>query len=307
MPSLSSRVLVALGLCLTSEALAAERAVVIPQIGDQPELPATLILPEGAGPFPAIVIAHDCSGLGPRSSGAPRRWADRLVGEGYAVLMADSFTPRDVPNGVCTEVAEKARNANAYVRSADEYRALAYLRTLEAIDPKRIGLMGGSHGGSTTLASMSDPGDARTPLALAKHNGFAAAIALYPSCGQRYGDWIVTRGADNRGPITGYAGVYKPIAPLLILIGEKDDWTPAAPCERLAEAAKAKGYRLEIKVYPGAHHSFDSDARERFVPARNNINSASGKGATTGGQAAAWEDAKAQVSAFFALHLKEKR
>jgi dienelactone hydrolase len=25
--------------------------------------------------------------------------------------------------------------------------------------------------------------------------------------------------------------VYKPVAPVLILIGEKDDWTPAEPCQ----------------------------------------------------------------------------
>lgn len=306
MPSLSSRLVLALGLCLAADAFAAESTVAIPQVGSQPELPATLILPDGTGPFPAVVIAHDCSGLGPRSSGAPRRWAERLVGEGYAVLIADSFTPRDVPNGVCTEVPEKSRNANAYIRSADEYRALAYLRKLDIIDPKRIGLMGGSHGGATTLAAMVDPGDLRTPLAFAKRDGFTAAIALYPSCGARYGDWAVARGADNRGPITGYSGVYKPIAPLLILIGEKDDWTPAEPCERMTETAKAQGYPVEIKVYPGAHHSFDSAAPQRYAAARNNINAPNGKGATTGGQVAAWEDAKAQVSAFFARHLKPR-
>ena len=40
-------------------------------IGASTEIPATLIKPDGEGPFPAVVIVHDCSGLGPRSSGAP--------------------------------------------------------------------------------------------------------------------------------------------------------------------------------------------------------------------------------------------
>jgi len=35
------------------------------------DLPATVLKPDGAGPFPAIVLLHDCSGLGPRSSYAP--------------------------------------------------------------------------------------------------------------------------------------------------------------------------------------------------------------------------------------------
>ena len=34
------------------------------------DIPATLIRPDGDGPFPAVVILHDCSGLGPKSSGS---------------------------------------------------------------------------------------------------------------------------------------------------------------------------------------------------------------------------------------------
>jgi dienelactone hydrolase len=154
---------------------------------------------------------------------------------------------------------------------------------------------------------MVDPGDARTPLALAKHDGFAAGIALYPSCGQRFGAWSVTRENGNRGPVTGYAGVYKPIAPLLILAGELDDWTPAEPCRHMADVARAQGFPVDIKIYPGAHHSFDSANRIIHNPNRNNGYSLTGKGATTGGQAEAWADAKLQVRAFFARHLKEKR
>ena len=287
--------------------LAAERAVEISPTGASDRFPAILLTPEGAGPFPAVVIMHDCSGLGPRSSGAPRRWGEELMAQGYVVIIADSFSPRGLPNGVCTEAPERLRTANHYVRVADAYGTLDFLRTLPTVDGKRVGIMGGSHGGSSTLASMVDPGDARTPLALAKRDGFAAGIALYPSCGQRFGTWSATRENGNRGPVTGHAGVYKPIAPLLILAGEADDWTPAEPCVRMAAAARAQGFPLEIKVYPGAHHAFDSANRVVFNPNRNNSYSETGKGATTGGQAEAWADAKLQVRAFFARHLKEKR
>ena len=43
--------------------------------GAAEQIPAALMKPDGPGPFPAVVIMHDCSGLGPRSSGAPDRWA----------------------------------------------------------------------------------------------------------------------------------------------------------------------------------------------------------------------------------------
>jgi dienelactone hydrolase len=45
-------------------------------------IPANLYKPDGPGPFPAIVVMHDCSGLGPASSGAPARWVEELAGRG---------------------------------------------------------------------------------------------------------------------------------------------------------------------------------------------------------------------------------
>ncbi len=101
------------------------------------------------------------------------------------------------------------------------------------------------------------------------------------------------------------SGVYRPTAPLLILIGEKDDWTPAAPCQALADAARAAGTPVSIKVYPGAHHSFDSPNPTRYVASRINGNAPSGRGATTGGDPQAWADAIREVVAFFGTHLKQ--
>jgi len=51
---------------------------------------------------------------------------------------------------------------------------------------------------------------------------------------------------------------------------------------------------VSIKVYPGAFHSFDSVAPLGFDPLRMNASSAPGHGATTGGDPAAWADAKQQ-------------
>jgi dienelactone hydrolase len=248
--------------------------------------------PDGTGPFPAVVIAHDCSGLGPRSSHAPDRWSHELVRRGYVTLIFDSFSTRGFPDGVCTNSSPSRVDVSPAARTADAYAALAHARSLPYVDGHRVGLMGGSHGGSTTLASMLAPDDDASPLAREKRAGFAAAVALYPSCAPGGRVW------HNK------AGVYRPIAPLLILIGEKDDWTPAPPCQRLTETARAAGFPVSIIVYPGAHHSFDSPNPVRYLPTRINGNSPSGRGATTGGDPTAWADAIRQVSAFFGEHLK---
>jgi dienelactone hydrolase len=88
----------------------------------------------------------------------------------------------------------------------------------------------------------------------------------------------------------------------LILIGGADDWTPAAPCEKLAETARRAGHPVEIVVYPGAHHSFDSRAPVRFLPERLNSNAPGGRGATTGGSDEAWADAIVRVHVFLEKH-----
>ncbi|MFM9966956.1 MAG: dienelactone hydrolase family protein, partial [Burkholderiales bacterium] len=244
---------------------------------DGKTIAANLFKPDGPGPFPAMVIMHDCSGLGPRASGAPGRWA-KLLQEDYVVILPDSFRSRGIDNGVCM-IYDSAihRSVNGAVRAADAYAALAALRELPYVDARAIGIMGGSHGGWATLATIVAPGERRDPLAEAKRQGFAAAIALYPSCQVQYGDWTPKRANGNSGPMISHSGFYRTLAPTLILTGEKDDWTPAQPCQTMVEASRAQGQSIDIKVYAGAHHAFDNDAPVRFIASRNNSNSPTGR------------------------------
>jgi dienelactone hydrolase len=253
-------------------------------------VPVRLLKPDGDGPFPAIVLLHDCSGLGPRSSGAPARWAAEFTARGYVVAIPDSFTARGFGGGVCT-MPNPERAAVAPARRVQDARAtLDYLASLSFVDRTRVGLMGGSHGGTTVLAAMAAP-------AGGKHAGghaqsFAAAVALYPGCA------AAARRSDDAE-----STAYRPLAPLLILIGDKDDWTPAEPCRRLADRAQRDGHPVAIKVYPGVHHAFDSGNPIRYVASRVNGNSPTGRGATTGGDPEAWADSIDRVASFFALTL----
>jgi dienelactone hydrolase len=271
-------------------------ATALPSAAAGLDLPFTLSKPAGDGPFPAVVLLHDCSGLGVRSSGAPWRWASLLTARGYVTIAPDSFSTRGHPRGVCVDGSPP--RVLPRQRAADAYAALDHLRTLPFVDHRRVAVTGGSHGGSSTLAAIVD---------VAENKGgdgaqFAAAIAFYPGCGRSIGGWSVTRGNGGHD-VVGYAGAFKPLAPLLILIGDRDDWTPAEPCRKLAAAAREAGYPVDIVVYPGVHHSFDSPNRLFFVPERRNINSPTGKGATTAGDEKAWSDAIERVDRFLAAHL----
>jgi len=256
-------------------------------------IPTVIARPDGPGPFPAVVILHDCSGLGPGSSGAPGRWSRELVARGYVVLMPDSFTTRGHPGGVCTDASRSRGEVGPARRMVDAYAALAHARSLPFVDGRRVGVMGGSHGGSTTLAVMAAPESGGEPLARDRRGGFAAAVALYPGCRAALGSWRV----DG-------TGAYRAVAPLLILIGEKDDWTPAAACVELARSSRATEHPVDIVVYPGAHHSFDSDRPVRYLATRVNMNAPTGRGATTGGDPQAWADSIRRVTEFFERTLR---
>src|SRR6266545_2637496 len=98
--------------------------------GAREEIPVTISKPEGPGPFPVVVIMHDCSGLGPRSSGAPARWARELSARGYVTLIPDSFTTRGHPAGVCTDASPSRGEVAPGRRVRDAYAALAHARAL---------------------------------------------------------------------------------------------------------------------------------------------------------------------------------
>src|SRR5207248_5734617 len=60
---------------------------------------AYLFKPEGNGPFPAVVAAHGCNGLGGQAGAVQQHyqdWAALLNKAGYAVLFPDSYGSRNL-------------------------------------------------------------------------------------------------------------------------------------------------------------------------------------------------------------------
>jgi dienelactone hydrolase len=255
------------------------------------QIPVELSKPDGPGPFPALVIMHDCSGLGPRSSGAPGRWAQELVARGYVVIMPDSFTTRGFPDGVCTDGSRGRDDVSPARRVRDAYSALAHLCALPYVDGAHVGLMGGSHGGSTTLTSMIAPDTDADLLARERRAGFAAAVALYPGCRG------IATDLEQPGCLPARCATADP--------DRRQGRLDARGAVPAADRGGATGgYPVTIKVYPGAYDSFDSSHPVRYVATRINANAPGGRGATTGGDPAAWADSIREVVAFFGRHLR---
>ena len=197
-------------------------------------LHATLYRPEGAGPFPAVVALHDCGGLVQRPNTQAQlysEWVKELVADGFVVLFPDSFASRGL-GSQCREHDIKAHASRERVTDADAARR--WLAGQSFVHAEHIALLGWAHGGSTALWAVRPK--------LAPHDGtadFRSAVALYPGCTRlRQTAWSAR-------------------VPTLILIGSADDWTPAATCQQLVAGAHGRSARVEIIVYPGAHHEFD--------------------------------------------------
>jgi len=69
-----------------------------------------LFKPAGVGPFPGVVYLIGCAGLDPPPIRAQLKTdIDHMLTNGMAILVVDSFTPRNEPEGVCANLdGEKA-------------------------------------------------------------------------------------------------------------------------------------------------------------------------------------------------------
>jgi dienelactone hydrolase len=224
------------------------------------------------------VLLHGCGSLFDAKGKLTARhedWAQRFRDEAYVVLLVDSFTPRGV-NEICSRGERSGLTTD--IRAHDAAGALAYLQSRGDVRGDHVGLMGWSHGGGTVLYAAAAGGPAGTP-------DFRAAVAFYPGC----------RLPSDRG--------FVPRQPLTILVGEADNWTPAAPCIAFAERVKALGATADIVVYPSAYHDFDAPRTRLRV--RTGLATPEDGTATVGTNPEARADALIRVPAFFARCLKD--
>lgn len=212
---------------------------------------------------PTILLLHGCEGM-LNDRGLPntrtRTYAKLLGDQGWNVLALDSFSGRGVRQ-ICTRAPGTTATVKQAVRRQDAWAALQWLVSEPGVDPERLALIGWSNGGSTVLDLTHEgfqPGASVPRLRL--------GVAFYPGCTTR----------ERQG--------YAPVAPMVLMLGLADDWTPAAPCQRLASE------RVTVLAWEDAHHGFDSTSAVRWrSDVRRGINPA---GVHVGGDPAARQAAQ---------------
>jgi dienelactone hydrolase len=104
-------------------------------------LAGTLLLPEGTGPFPAVVMAH---GAGPSLRDEGQAFSNLLAAHGIASLTMDKRGEGESGGAYLGDFAGEQAIAGY---ASDVVAGGKFLGTQPAIDPHRIGLFGGSQAG----------------------------------------------------------------------------------------------------------------------------------------------------------------
>ena len=195
-------------------------------LGTLSSLGNAVVKPEGAGPFPSVVVTHSCGGV---DTPALAERMKELLGAGYLVLMLDSFKPRGQKD--C-----RSNVVNNPLVWRDALDALAHLHTLQEVDTTRIYQVGYSMG-SFSAAALSSP--SVTAYFNSKHR-FKASVGWYGSCGFQANPQVRDSHFLRADTDT----------PLLLLMADADKETPLRPfCFPLLDELKAAGKPVEWHLY----------------------------------------------------------
>lgn len=186
-----------------------------------------LFMPEGEGPFGCIIALHGSLGWASHHQDHINGWLDA----GLAVCKVNSFTSRSINSTVDDQLS-----VTHSMMLVDAFRTRDVLEQNPKIG--KIGIAGWSLGGTVALYS------AWSPIIEILGTPFDAHLSFYPA-------------AHLRPDVKNWTE-----SPKLILHGDADDWTPLHFVEGLIPQLP----NATLHVYPGAHHSFDSEKEFALLP-----------------------------------------
>jgi dienelactone hydrolase len=179
--------------------------------------------PNGAGPFPAVMLVPGCSGFEAEFAKAHYdQVQSRLVELGFVTLRVNFLAARNAsscwPDVPFEDVA------------GDIGIAAEYLHQQPFVKRGAINVMGWSYGAGCTLRALGRI-ESREPVQV------DAVVAYYPYCRAAL-KW------DSEVPV-------------LVLVGAIDNTAPLSKCEPIFNDLP-KRCRLTVRVYDNAHHAFDN-------------------------------------------------
>ena len=240
---------------LPADALAEPELVRYPTF-DGREIPAFFYRPRhwtSNEPMPCMVLVHG----GPESQSRPSLWG-RYAAAAY--LLAKDEISLLVPNvrgstGYGKEYSHADDVEKRMDSVADLIASLDWLAATGEVDPKRIGVMGGSYGGFMTLAAITEAPDK-----------WAAAVDMFGIANwetffEHTGSWRRAQRAREYGSDPGFLRSISPIykadeisAALLVIQGDHDVRVPPEESEQIVEAVRRNERIVEHAVFEREGH-----------------------------------------------------
>ena len=196
----------------------------IPGMNGRPDVRAYVATPEGAGPFPAVIMIHEFYGLNESMVSK----ADLLAQAGYLVVAPDTFrgsTTTWLPRAIYQVISTQAEDVNADLDSV-----YAWIKSQPGANPDRMAIAGFCYGG-------------RTSLVYSLHNPDLAATVIF------YGS-----------PETDVEVLKRLPGPVLGIFGGSDQSIPVDDVNVFDAALTEAGVHHEITIYDGQPHAFVHDA-----------------------------------------------
>ena len=181
-----------------------------------------LYLPEGKGPFPALVVIHEWWGL----NDWVKEQGSMLADQGYAALAIDLYRGKVATTP--DEAHEIMRGVPEDRAARDLHAAVEFLKSQSIVKKDRIGSIGWCMGGGYSLnVALQEP-------------TLAAAVINY-------------------GHLAADATSLKKInAAVLGIFGGQDRGIPVDDVKKFEQTLKQQGNKVEIVIYPDAGHAFEN-------------------------------------------------
>lgn len=213
-----------------------------------------LLKPEGDGPFPAVMLGHQCGGLvfsksNPQAANwSMLQWAKRFHEAGYVTLLIDFMGSRGAQ-----QVCQGPQAGVTLGRTVkDFYQSADYLRKLTYVKPDQVAMVGYSQG--ALIALFNNSKSFREEFRQSR--GFDAYVSFYPPCR------IVSLGPNKLSIDVVQKDIEKPH---LFLLGGADTETPASDCQELLTPVKDSGKPVKLHLYPEETHCWDCKSLDGFT------------------------------------------
>jgi carboxymethylenebutenolidase len=204
-------------------------------------LPGYFARPEGAGPFPVVVVIEEIFGVHDYIKDICRR----LAKEGYLAVAPELYARL----GDLSKMTDVSKIFSDVILKAPDATVLSDLDSA-------VAWAGANHGDTARLGVTGFCRGGRSIWLFATHSPqLKAAVAWYGP---------VAGGTSAIQPRTVLDAAAELKAPLLGLYGGKDTGIKQEDVQEAAKRARAAGATVEIVVYPDAGHGFHADYRPSY-------------------------------------------